>query len=567
MILKSDLKGREKAEALGKELTKLKEARKAFEGDWERAQQFVSATVLNFTQDPDSPDKPYILPKRITSRPANYMETLVAGVAGYSINPNILWLKLGLENAELLDQYGVKDWLEKAEGELYRAYNKGNLYAQMPGFIENAATFGHAVMLIDEQIRDRRIRTANMDIRELYLDTNEYDEVETIFREYYMTWESAAAYFGQDKLAEEIKNDWDLTRVDPGKKKIRILHAVYPNKNDKGAYAPNKFPFASVFVDLDHKHIIQEGGYNDFPYAIYFWKRLTGKKYGIGPAMMALSDINLLHKFEAARLDVAQFASRPPYNVPEQMQGTEEIVPDGRNYYANGNEVIMPIEVGANFPITLEISKEQEERIKEWFHVDFFLMLSKMNLSQMTATAVVELQGEKAAVLSTMVSNFNYALQKIIQRSVDICFRQERFPELPFALQETRTAMKVDFIGVLAQAQKRAHETSGLMQGLQIMGALANIAKAVPDVAGAFDYVNTEEIIKRGFDSAGASQLIIREDDDVEALRQARAEQQAAMMQQQQQMQAQEMLAKNYKNLNEPVNPGSPMAEMEEAMA
>jgi len=566
MILKSGLKGREKAEALGKELDKLKEARKAFEPDWETAQEFVSSAVLSFTRDQDSSDKKYILPTRITSRPSNFMETLVAGVSGYSVNPNILWLKLGLENAELLDQYGVKDWLEKAEGELYRAYNKGNLYAQIPGFIENAATFGHAVMLIDEQIQDRRIRTSNMDIRELYLDTNEYDEVDTIFREYYMTWENAAAYFGYEKLADEITREWLLPHMDPGKKQIRILHAVYPSKNEKGAYTPNKFPYASVFVDLDHKHIIREGGYDDFPYAVYFWKRLTGKKYGIGPAMMAMSDVSLLHKFEAARLDVAQLSAQPPLNVPEQMQGAEDIVPDGRNYYAHAGEVIAPIQVGVNFPITLEITQQQEERIKEWFHVDFFLMLSKMNLSQMTATAVVELQGEKAAVLSTMVSNFNYALQKIIQRSVDICFRQERFPELPFALQQTQTAMKVDFIGVLAQAQKRAHETSGLMQGLQIMGVLANIAKAVPDVAQAFDYVNTEEIVKRGFDSAGASQLIIREDDDVQALRQARAEQQAAMVQAERQMQAQELLAKNYKNLNEPVNPGSPMAEMEEAL-
>jgi len=564
MILKSELKGREKAKALAKELDKLKAERKDFEADWEKAQIFVSSTVLSFTQDRDNSGKKYIIPQRITGRPANYLETLVAGVSGYSINPNILWLKLGIENAELENQYGVKDWLELAEAELYRAFNKGNLYSQTPGFIENAATFGHAVMLIDEQIRDRKVRTVNMNIREMYMDTNEYDEVDVMFREYYMTWENAAAYFGLKNLADEITREWDAPDADHGKKMVRLLHAVFPNKTNDGAYA-NRFTYKSVFADLDHEHIIREGGYNDFPYAVYFWKKLSGKKYGIGPAMMAMGDIGLLHKFDAARLEVAQFSARPPYNVPERMRGAEEIVPEGRNYYS-GNEMIAPVTVGANFPITLEITKDQEERIKEWFHVDFFLMLQKYNLNQMTATAVVELQGEKAAILSTMVSNFNSALRKIIQRSVDILFRQNRFPELPNALQQTRTSMKVDFMGVLAQAQKRAHETSGLMQGLEVMGALANIAKAVPDVAQAFDYVNAEEIVKRGFNSAGASQLIIRENDEVQAIRKARAEQEAAMMRAQQQMQAQELLAKNYKNLNEPVNSESPMGQMQEAM-
>jgi hypothetical protein len=247
------------------------------------------------------------------------------------------------------------------------------------------------------------------------------------------------------------------------------------------------------------------------------------------------------------------------------MRGTEEIIPDGRNYYT-GNEVIAPVQIGANFPITLEITQEQEERIKEWFHVDFFLMLQKMNLNQMTATAVVELQGEKAAVLSNMVSNLNSALHKIVQRSVDILFRQGKLPELPYALQENRTAMKVEFIGVLAQAQKKAYQTSGIMQGLQVMAALANMAQAVPGIQESFDWVNVPEILKNGFRTAGVSELTIREEDEVMAIQQARAQAQAAAAQQQRDMLQQQELMKNYKNLNEPVNSDSPMGELDRAM-
>ena len=165
-----------------------------------------------------------------------------------------------------------------------------------------------------------------------------------------------------------------------------------------------------------------------------------------------------------------------------------------------------------------------------------------------------------------MVSNLNSALHKIVQRSVDILFKQGKLPELPYALQANRTAMKVEFIGVLAQAQKKAHQTSGIMQGLQVMGALAKMAQAVPGIQESFDWINAPEILKNAFRNAGTSELIIREDDEVAAIQQARAQAEAAAVQQQLAVQQRQDLMKNYKNLNEPVNPDSPMGELNRAM-
>ena len=561
MLLKKGLSGRDKAEALGKELALLKTRRQDFESAWEEAQRFVSSTVLTFTDETDTADEQYLIPRRITGRPANYLETLVAGISGYSINPNILWLKLGIADRELEEQYGVKDWLELAEEALYKAYNDGNLYGQMPLLIESAATFGHGVMLVDEDVVSRKIRCSTMNAREIYLDTNEYDEVDTVFREFFMTIENAAAYFGRDKLAPEIRDTWN--DEESKARTIHLLHAVYKHKSSEGEnILKGKWMYASVFVDLDNRHLIKEGGYQDFPYAVFVWKKSTGKKYGMSPALAAVNDIKLLYKAEESLLEVAQLSAKPPMNVPQRMQGSEQLVPDGRNYYMTPDQIISPVQVGANFPITIEITRDMEERIKDWFHVDFFLMLQQQQ-RPMTATEVVELQGEKASVLSNMVTNLNYALQKIVQRSVDILFRQGKMPEVPYALQRARTSMKVDFIGILAQAQRKAHRTSGIMQGLQVMGALAEMAPAVPQIAEAFDYVDASQILKNGFESGGMSQLAIREEDDVQKIRQARAEAQAQALQQQAAMQQQQDLLKNYKQLNEPVNPDSPMGRLE----
>jgi hypothetical protein len=560
MILKKGLSGRDKAEALLKELAVLKSQREPYEAGWEEAQRFVSSVVLRFSDTENDSNKQYETPRRISSRPSSFMNTLVSGICGYSINPNILWQKLGLEDDELETQYGVKDWEEKADRACYKEYNQSNLYGQVPPFIESAVTTGHAVMLIEEDLAQQKVRYAAMDIREIYLDTNEYDEADTVFREFYMTLENAAAYFGLDRLAPEAQLMWSDEAAQT--KPVRILHAVYKNKNQEGDNSlAGNFVYASVFVDCEHKHIMREGGYRDFPYAVFFWKRTLGKKYGIGPAQMAINDVKLSFKFEESRLEVAQLAARPPMNVPEKLQGQEQLVPDGRNYYKTTNDIITPINVGANYPITLEITKEQEERIKDWFHVGFFLMLQQLNRS-MTATEVIELQGEKAAVLSTMVNNLNAALQKIVQRTVDILFRQGKMPERPAALLSKRSPMKVEFLGVLAQAQKKAHQTSGIMQGLQIAAGIAQIARAVPQAMEAFDYVDFSVMLKSGFEAGGMSQMAIREDDDVQRIRAARAQAQAQAEQAEAALRQQQLIAQNYNKLNEPVRPGTPLSAL-----
>jgi hypothetical protein len=97
--------------------------------------------------------------------------------------------------------------------------------------------------------------------------------------------------------------------------------------------------------------------------------------------------------------------------------------------------------------------------------------------------------------------------------------------------------------------QKQSYRNRGIVQGINIMSQLANLAGAVPQVAEAFDFVDASELLKVGFEGGGVPQTVIREDEDVAKLRTARAEAQAAQMQQQQQMQALEVSSKAAANL------------------
>ena len=549
--------GRELVDELKNRFEYLKTERAKREDDWNDAQKLVAPSVFSWA---DPRDKTPKRPKRFTSRPANYLKTLRSGITGYSVSPNIAWQKLGFEDTKHAESYGAKDWLEAVEKALYAEFSRSNLYPQVSKFVENAACYGHAAMLIDERLEDNRLRFTALNTRELYLDINEFDEVDTAFRRYAMTLGNAAAFFGKEKLDEarrldlEDKKNWNSEMV--------VIHAVYRRRDfDAESRASRDMPYASVYIDEERDHLIEESGYTEFPFAVFIWDPVSGTAYGESPAIHALDDIRLLNIIDESRIKICQLAAEPPLNIPDSLRDPEpNVVPAGYNYYTSPDEVITPIRTGENFPVTLEINREIENRVRDWFHVDFFLALMRESPAKMTATYVMELQGEKAAVLSDLVVNLNGALAKIIRRSFNILWRQRKIPMPPESLAGSGAELKIGFMGPLAQAQKKHHESAGIAGGIQLIGA---VAKIFPE---ALDAVDFDQTLKSGLEGLGYPQIAVREDADVREMRKRRAEQQAQAQRQAQAMEQRKALLGNYGKLNEPVQAGSAIDELNKQM-
>ena len=575
MILDKNLSDKEKARKLCEEFDRLDAERKAFEPTWRDAQDLVSSVSLAFEASEGGSTNGFNIPKRITNKPANYQETLVNGLCGYAVNPNITWMKLGLGNEETMKGYGVKDWLEEVEKAQYDEFDNSNLYSEMAVVIEQATTFGFGLMLIDEDKINSKVRFRQIDVPEVYLDTNEYNEYETVFRRFFMTAENAVSRFGLEKMHENIRDKWDAR--DSGavrKREMEIIHAVFRRKDKKGVSERNtEMPFASIYVDVANSHIISESGYRSFPYAIFSWARVGGKKYPVGPAIKAINDVKLLLKTEDSRLTLAQMAAKTPVAMPETMKNASEIFgkdkyirPGAIMYYSEGDQVPTGVNLGNNYPITLDITQQQAENIKDWFYVDFFLMLQQQNIAGMTATAVQALQGEKATVMTNMIVNLKKALQVVVQRTYDIMAAQGRTPELPAALLQQPGGegnyMKFSFASVLSQIQKSALRYQGTQQFLPVAQAVAQLGQAFPPALEALDRFDFDIILQNEARAAHMPETAIREDEDVAAIKEQRAQEQAAQQQAAQQQQAQQTLAQNYGKLNEPPTPGSPAAAL-----
>lgn len=535
--------------------SQLEEERRRFESRWITAQNYTSASVYDWENLDCIPS----LPKRFSSSPCHYLSILVSGLVGYSISPNIVWFKLSLEDFSQTSLYGVKDWLEQVEEIMTAEFKRSNLYSQAEKMIKDAATIGHGVMLCDYDIASQRLRFTTERSNEIYLDCNSFGEVDTVYRRFLITLRNAVEFFGLEALDEDRREAYK--NVARWNDKIEILQVVEPRRNrDTGKPDAKNMPFACYFIDRAKNKIIQESGYIENPFAVFQWNQIAGFAYSESPVQGAMTDIKALNIMEETRLKIAQTSAEPPMQVSDSVRNLS-LVPAGVTY-TKKDEQIQPIRTGENYPIALDVVQQKQQEVKDWFNVDFFLMLQQKQ-GQMTATEVMELQGEKAAILSNLIVNLNNALQKIISRSFNLLMQNHRLPPPPLALQNAmnNSRMKVDFVGTFAQAQKKYHTMGGLATAMQ---TAATIMQIYPNSA---DYINADELMKRALEGQGMPQAIIREDKDVEKIREMRAQQEQAAQQQAQQQEMLNTMMKSSGGLSKPIEQGSMMDAINKQLA
>lgn len=532
----------------------LKDNRAKFEANWTEAQTYADNVVMNWSKPGEVPDRP----KRFTSKPFQYNKTLVAGILGYAVSPSLVWFKLGMENTNLLKEYGVKDWLEQCESELLAMFNRSNFYKETNPAVKDSTCIGHGVLHIEEDIENARIRYTHFPSNELFLDVNANGDIDTCFRWYADTLRNIVDFFGEDNVSDNMRRD--IKEPSHWNDSHEILMCVYPRKSYNPKYKDAKnMPYACVYLDLVNHHVLKESGYREFPFAVFEWERYSGFAYSSSPAQDAMPDIKALNIIKKSSLQIAQTSAEPPMMASQEMHDID-LSPRGITYLPTKDSRLEPVRTGENYPITLQELANYEQAVKDWFYVDYFLALQERN-QQMTATEVMELQGEKAATLSTFIVSLNEFLSNIIQRTFNLLMRAQMLPPPPMALMKQQAIIKIDFTGPLAQNQKKYHQMGGTMQALSAVGPIIQM------FPNAGDFIDGDELMKSTAEGMGMPQNIIREDDDVKKIREERIKAQQEAAAQQQQMAMAQSLMQNANKMGEAAQEGSMMDQINKQLA
>lgn len=464
--------------------------------------------------------------------PLASLQLFVDGIYGYMVSPSIQWFRLAMGDPVVDENPEVKAWLQDTEARLYSAFRESNFYDVVRGFIEDGVGIGTGVMYAEEDIDNRRISFSSLHPGEVFVAQNKYGKVDTLYRKFKITARQVVQRFGEDKVSQSLKE----TYKNNADTEVWIVHAVYPRKDRDTTKQDNvNMPYISAWVEpsseaLSSGHLLDEGGFIDFPYIVWRYKT-TGKEiYGRCPAMDALVSIKKLNKMSKSLIARAQLEAEPPWNINSEDEGNVEYRPRGKNYYSDPLKKIEPITIGGSYSVSAEERQGMREQVESHFRTEVFFALSRTE-RDITATQAIGIQAEQAAILAPSLGRMtSEGFSPIIDRMFALELSAERIAPPPPALlayiEETGQQISVVYLGPLVQAQQKHFATAGIQRGIE--GVLP-IMEIQPE--SVIDRIDWDEVTQETLEASGFPQTAIKTDEQVAEIRQARQAQQQAQQQ------------------------------------
>lgn len=460
--------------------------------------------------------------KIINGSAKDALRIIASGMQGGLTSPSRPWFKLGIADKDLMEYAPVREWLHNVRDAMLTVYSKSNFYGAVHGIYTELAAFGTAAMIQEEDF-DTIVRFRPFTIGEYTLTLDSKYRPNGLYRQFSLTANQLVEKFGLDKVSDSVKQ---AHNDDQGESRFEVVHCVYPNEEGKdGEYASLYFE-----SNADPEKILEKSTYRTKPFIAPRWDVTGVDVYGNSPGMDALGDIKMLQKIEADKLKAMAKMVDPPMNADTSLKGkANTIIPGGVNFVDHnsagaGKGLFYPTyQVNPNLQnIAFEIDRV-EQRVKRFFYNDLFLMLLG-NDKTMTATEVAERHSEKLMMLGPVIERLESEfLDPMIDRTFNIMNNLGLLPPAPEQLQGTE--LNVDYIGLLAQAQKMVATRSIE----QTAAFVANMATIKPEVIDKFD---ADEALDQYAEMVGTPPRIIVSDDRVAEIRKVREQQaQAAQMQ------------------------------------
>lgn len=518
-------------QSLDKRLGQLKNERsRGWESQWRELSDYVEPRTgrwqLSQTNEGQRRDQ-----KIINNRARLALRTLKAGMMSGITSPAREWFKLGTPDPDLMEFGPVKVWLRQAEDAMREVFIKSNLYNVLPQVYGECGLYGTAAMAAMAD-KNELIRFYPFTVGSYWIANSSRLQVDTLYREFKMTARQMEQQFGKESLSPQVRSA--LTSNPDSWFDVR--HAIEPNEGRKQGMAGNaNMPFRSVYWEPcgDSDRTLRVSGFKEFPAMAPRWDVLGEDVYGTGPGDIAIGDSKGLQLMEKRKFELLEKGARPPMTAPSSLRNQKASILPGDITYVDvsqGMQGFMPTYVpdATWFSALRGELQEHEARIDDAFFVDLFLMISRMD-DVRTATEIAARKEEKMLMLGPVLERLNdELLDPLIERTFSIMLEQSvpRWmrllpgkPVLPPPPEELAGLdLKVEYVSILAQAQKAMGVTS-IERTVSFAGNLAGIN---PDV---LDKLDLDQAIDEYASMIGAVPTIIRSDDDVAKIREAKAQQ------------------------------------------
>lgn len=452
---------------------------------------------------------------------------LAAGMMSGLTSPARPWFRLKHEDDALMEYEPVKVWCSLVTRMILTAFAKSNTYRVLHQGYGELGVFGtHAALIMPDF--DSVIHGTSLTWGEYALATNGKGQVDTLYREMRMSAGAMADQFGIEALSPAAKRAFHSGSLD---QTFDVVHAIEPNReHDPRFLDPRNMPFKSCYFEqgAEKGTYLRESGFRRFRALAPRWLVTGNDTYGESPGMEALGDAKQLQHEQYRKAQGIDYMTKPPIGLPTATKGMEiDTLPGGVSYLdaaAGGPRQLFDVKLDLNH-LLLDI-QDVRGRVNAAFYADLFMMIASMDSSgeKMTATEVAERHEEKLLMLGPVLERQqNETTGPLIDMTFEQLMEAGALPPAPPELENQ--PLEVELLGILAQAQ-RAVQTGSIDRFIIGAGTIAQLGK--PEV---LDKINGDAAVEIYADSLGVDPRILRDDREVEAIRQQRAQAQAQAQQ------------------------------------
>ena len=430
------------------------------------------------------------------------------------------WHRLESSVPELNDDHEVKLYFDQVTDILFklRYASTANYASQQHETYLSLGCFGTGVLMLEDDV-GRGFRYKSSHISEHFFTENNTGLIENDYRRFRLTAKQAAEKYGEDNLPDVIQRSMQKEPF----KKHDFLHVVIPNDEYiPGSVSPKHYKYKSFHISIEGKKLLSVGGFRTFPFIISRYITSPNETYGRSPGMTALAEAKMLMQMRKTDLRARHLAIDPPIlTAHERSVRKLNMKPNAVNYGtldANGNPLVRPYQNAARIDVSNDALAQSREVINDVFMVKLFQIL--VETPQMTATEVLQRAQEKGALIAPTVGRQqSEALSPMIEREIDIASFAGLLPEMPDSLKEAEGEFEIRYTSPLSKLQK----TETALSAKMTLESVLPLIEIQPDVLDNFDLDAYADIVH---DANAAPARLMRDPDQIEALRKAREEQQ-----------------------------------------
>jgi len=477
-------------------------------------------------------------------------QDMASGLSAALIPTGQKFFGLTVRDKSLVSNDAVRQYLQVAEETTHEELFESNFMLQFNETIRSLVVFGTGNLYSEWDAKSGRLCFKDHDISLYQIKQDSKGFVDTVILTFHLTARQAIQEFGEGAVGDALRKD--ASEMSTESKLHEFVQIVRPRGNRNPQFRDNRnMPWESITVDVSGKEIVEETGYEEFPFAVARWMKSSHEKYGRGQGTECLADVKVMQRMKRDFVECGNRWNNPPREVLDTFEGEVNVTPGALNHVPQvGTIKALEQNILGNFPITREMLEFQQEIIHKAFFRDIFVQMADLKGDRRTTVEIMQRVQEGLRRLALPVARLqSELLTPVVMRSVLLLIRNGRIPYPPKELQGA--SFGIEYIGPLALALQ-SQQANGFLQWVSAGAQLAAVAPAV------LDNVNMD----RGYRRLGLRFGINHEDmataEEVAAARAERAKQVAA----QKALAVAETAGKTYQAGRQAPEEGSPAAEI-----